>query len=147
MNLSSIYLENNKAHKYILGVCYKGVIYAVTVSAEEIMLYATISKASRNGGNSLRFLPNNTLRENLIFNHDAIALMTKADFNKKVRRSKYNRGEIFEREIFKHYGKRWKKDTVPFYKDGDITIDGEKIQIKFEKATFITSAQAERLEG
>jgi hypothetical protein len=30
----------------------------------------------------------------------------------------------------------WKKDSVPYYLDGDLTVDGVKYQIKFESASF-----------
>ena len=40
-----------------------------------------------------------------------------------------------------------KKDTVPFYKDGDITVDGKKIQIKLDSATLMNTKQIARLRN
>jgi hypothetical protein len=43
---------------------------------------------------------------------------------------------VFEKLITEHYGQTWKKDSVPFTEDGDITVDGIAYQIKFVNATF-----------
>ena len=53
-----------------------------------------------------------------------------------VKNSKYNKGEIFEKLMTEHYGQTWVKDSVPFTKDGDLTVDGVAYQIKYESATF-----------
>lgn len=145
MTMNVIYIEKNAADKFILVVKYKGVLYACIVEADEIALYMKLDKASRNGGYSLRFKPNRAERENLIFNHKSFPLCDTGKFNAMYKRSKYNRGEVVEREVFRKFNQYWKKDTIPFWIDGDITIDGIKYQIKYEKATFITEAQARRL--
>lgn len=145
MTMNTVYIEKNAADKFILVVKYKGVLYACIVNADEIAVYMKLDKASRNSGFSLRFKPNKAERENLIFNHDSFPLCDVKKFNTMYKRSKYNRGEIVEREIYKRFNQNWKKDTIPFWVDGDITINGIKYQIKYEKATYITEAQAQRL--
>lgn len=47
---------------------------------------------------------------------------------------KYNAGEHFEHYIHELNGKVWVKDNVPFNVAGDIEINGEQIQIKFDGA-------------
>jgi len=48
---------------------------------------------------------------------------------------KHNRGEIFEKIITETLtGKTWKKDSTPFWKAGDIELNGEQIQIKLSEA-------------
>lgn len=145
MIMNTVYIEKNAADKFILVVKYKGVLYACIVNADEIAVYMKLDKASRNCGFSLRFKPNKAERENLIFNHDSFPLCDVKKFNTMYKRSKYNRGEIVEREIYRRFNQNWKKDTIPFWVDGDITINGIKYQIKYEKATYITEAQAQRL--
>ena len=61
--------------------------------------------------------------------------------------SKYNFGEVFEKLETERVGQTWVKDNVPFTEDGDLTVDGIAYQIKFEKATFLTEAQALRLRA
>ena len=43
------------------------------------------------------------------------------------------------------YGMEWEKDRVPFTVAGDIEIDGVPYQVKFQKASFCTEQQIERL--
>ena len=48
---------------------------------------------------------------------------------------KYNKGERFERIITELLtGETWVKDSVPFNVAGDITLNGEEVQIKFDGA-------------
>ena len=68
-------------------------------------------------------------------------------FNTLVAESKYNKGEIVEKLVTEYFGQTWTKDNVPYTEDGDITVDGIKYQIKFEKATFINEGQMIRMRG
>ncbi len=44
----------------------------------------------------------------------------------------YNKGVMFEKLIWERNGMEFRgKDSVPFYKSGDITINGKEIQIKY----------------
>ena len=68
-------------------------------------------------------------------------------FEATVKASKYNKGEILEKMVTEYFGQTWTKDNVPYTEDGDITVDGIKYQIKFEKATFINEGQMIRMRG
>lgn len=60
---------------------------------------------------------------------------------------RYNKGVMAERLVYAFYGLPWKgKDNVPFYKDGDITINGKRVQIKFEHARLAYGSTLRRLE-
>jgi hypothetical protein len=59
---------------------------------------------------------------------------------------KYNKGEIFEKLVTEYYGQTWKKDSVPFYVDGDLNINGEKIQIKLDSATLTNTKQLKKIK-
>lgn len=60
--------------------------------------------------------------------------------------NKYNKGVMAERLVYKLYNQPWNgKDNIPFYKGGDITINGEKIQIKFEHARMCYGSTLKRL--
>ena len=63
-------------------------------------------------------------------------MMDEASFEAMVKGSKYNRGEIFEKLTTEAAGQKWVKDNVPFTEDGDLTVNGTKYQIKYNKATF-----------
>lgn len=46
-----------------------------------------------------------------------------------------NKGDGFEKVIVERFtGERWVKNSVPFFLDGDATIEGTKIQIKLNGA-------------
>lgn len=59
---------------------------------------------------------------------------------------KYNKGDNFERVIFEMYtGKKWKKDTTPFYRSGDMTYRNRKIQIKLNGAELTNAKTIKNL--
>jgi hypothetical protein len=59
---------------------------------------------------------------------------------------KYNRGEIFEKLITEYFGQEWEKDTVPFWEQGDIRLNGKEVQIKLDTATLTSTKQIARLK-
>ena len=139
---------NSKAYtpNYIFGIDYKGNIYKDTVDHEILSLILKLDKASRGKGYSLRFKPNNKIREMLLAKGAQLICSTEY-FKKLTSESKYNKGEIFEKLVTEWYGQTWEKDSIPFTEDGDLTVDGIAYQIKFEQATFLTEAQMLRLRG
>lgn len=139
---------NSKAytHNYIFGFNYKGNVYMVKTTSKLLAYVLKLDKASRGKGYSLRFKPNNTIREMLLV-EGAELICSVEMFKSLVADSKYNKGEIFERLVTEWYGQEWEKDNVPFTDDGDLTVDGIAYQIKYEQATFITEAQMMRMRG
>ena len=139
---------NSKAytHNYIFGFNYKGNVYMVKTTNKVLAYVLKLDKASRGKGYSLRFKPNNKIREMLLA-EGAELICSVEMFKSLVADSKYNKGEIFERLVTEWYGQEWEKDNVPFTDDGDLTVDGIAYQIKYEQATFITEAQMMRMRG
>ena len=139
---------NSKAytHNYIFGFNYKGNVYMVKTTSKILAYVLKLDKASRGKGYSLRFKPNNKIREMLLA-EGAELICSVEMFKSLVADSKYNKGEIFERLVTEWYGQEWEKDNVPFTEDGDLTVDGIAYQIKYEQATFITEAQMMRMRG
>ena len=133
-----IYKNKSKADYYIIGFIVKGLLYMI--SMEEIPSeFLKVEKASRNQGENLRLRIASAYRKNLVAN--AICLGT-IDL---LTATAYNKGENFEKVVTEYYGQEWKKDTVPFYVDGDITINGQKVQIKLDSATLTNTKQLEKL--
>ena len=140
------YNEKAFTHWYIFGIRYKGNIYMIKATSQLLTLVLKLDKASRGKGYSLRFKPNNKIREMLLA--EGAELICSAEmFDELVKESKYNKGEIFEMLVTEWFGQEWEKDSVPFTEDGDITVDGTAYQIKYEQATFLTEAQMLRLRG
>ena len=122
-------------HEYILGFAYKGVVYAVHVTADVLPYVCRLDKVSRGQGYSLRFKPTNAQKVMLIAK-GAEVVCSLDYFIATVEENPYNKGEIFEKMETEKAGQTWTKDNVPFTIDGDLTVDGIAYQIKYEGATF-----------
>lgn len=132
------YRKFSMADSYIIGFISNGMLYFTEVK-EIAPRFLNVEQASRNQGFNLRLRIKADYRNRLAKKATCLgsADMLVAD--------KYNKGEIFEKYITEYFGQVWEKDTVPFYKDGDITIDGRKVQIKLDSATLTNTKQLEKL--
>ena len=136
--LARQYTEANATHNYIFGFVSKHIVYKVTMmnaSAEAIEAISKLDYDSRNKTASLRFIPNKEQKTFLMTLNPEV-VCEEQEIENLFKNSKYNRGEIFEKMITEENGQVWKKDNVKFTNDGDITINGIKFQIKYNKATF-----------
>lgn len=139
------YIGRAGAHVYIWGFVLDGNVWMVKTDGSAVMSAVKLDKASRGAGYALRFKPTKSIKVWLL-SLGAEVLCSKKFFNEQVENTKYNRGEIFEKLVTEHFGQTWEKDNVPFTEQGDINVDGEEIQVKFEKATFINEKQMKRME-
>lgn len=131
------YNENSFTHNYMFGYVFKKTVY-LTVATSDILNEVTmLDKAGHNEGVAVKFKPT-TEQKLLLMSLNAEPICSKQYLEDCFKDSKYNRGEIFEKIITEKFGQEWKKDCVPYYKDGDITVDGIAYQIKFQNATFLT---------
>lgn len=129
------YRKHSAADSYIVGFTYANKLYAIKL--DEIMpRLLKEDTASRGAGSLLRLSIKKCYKEQLI-RKGAICFGSQDILNTE----KYNKGEIFEKIITEHYNQTWEKDTVPFWEDGDITVDGEKIQIKLDRASLLNEKQ------
>lgn len=133
------YRKYSAADSYIIGFVYGGMVYFTEVK-EIAPRFLNVEQASRNQGFNLRLRIKADYRAKLT--KKAICLGSKDILTE----SKYNKGEIFEKYITEFFGQVWEKDTVPFYEDGDITVDGRKIQIKLDSATLCNTKQIAKLK-
>ena len=141
--MSNFYQVKIACHNYILGFTFKGAVYAVTVSAEDIANYMKLDRASRGKGYSLRFKPTTAQKMSLL--KDSQAICSVEFFLDTVSATIYNRGEIFEKLVTELNGQTWVKDSLPFWEGPDLEIDGIGYQLKFEGATYMTESQMYRL--
>jgi hypothetical protein len=140
-NMIKIYRQFSAADNYILGFVYEKMLYMVRV--DEIMpRYLHVEEASRNQGENLRLRLKRKHKEQLM--KKAPICLGSVDC---LHDSKYNKGEIFEKLVTEYYGQEWKKDTIPFWVQGDINLNGEEVQIKLDSATLMNTKQIARLKG
>ena len=134
------YRKFSAADSYIVGFIFDKMLYFVEV--EEIMpRFLNVEEASRNQGENLRLRLKKAHKASLMKKNPVC--LGSADL---LTESKYNKGEIFEKLVTEYYGQTWEKDTVPFWVQGDININGKEIQIKFENAGLMNTKQIKKLK-
>ena len=134
------YRKYSAADSYIVGFVFDKMLYFVEM-AEIMPRFLNVEVASRNQGENLRLRlrkghKNNLMKKNPICLGSA-ELLTE---------SKYNKGEIFEKLVTEYFGQIWEKDTVPFWVQGDININGKEVQIKLDSATLMNTKQVKKLQ-
>lgn len=138
------YNEIAYTHSYIFGFPFKGNVYMVFATSEDLPFILKLDKASRGAGYCLRFKPDME-QKTFLLAKGAEVLCSEKFFEEEFSACKYNRGEVFEKLVTEHFGQTWVKDTVPFWKDGDLTVYGEAFQIKYNKANFTNEKQLANL--
>lgn len=133
------YRKLSVADSYILGFIYDKMLYMLEV-AEIAPRFLNVEEASRNQGENLRLRLRKAHKASLM-KKQPICLGSADCLNAE----KYNKGEIFEKLVTEYFGQEWKKDTVPFYVDGDLNVNGKKIQIKLDSATLMNTKQLKKL--
>lgn len=130
--MTTAYNKASAAHTYALGFTAQHNLYAVKMSFAQLSKYFKLARASskRGGFAKVRIV----LRA-----ADRMELMASAELlgpdSLLVKDSKHNKGENFERELTERWtGETWQKDSVPFWMDGDIRVNGVAIQVKFDGA-------------
>ena len=143
------YNRKSAAHTYIVGFARNGKVYYVTISWEELtaFLKADHESSSRGGALKARVRVPAGYQVEAITSGKAVELCDVAE----LAVGKYNRGENFERVITETLTETvWVKDSIPFYKQGDIQLNGEEIQVKFNDAELTnekTIARTKKLLG
>ena len=136
------YRRFSAADSYILGFIYKHEVYMIEV--KEIMpRYMRVEhESSKKGGCAkLQLRLPQTYQEQLI-RKGAVCIGSE-----DIVKGEYNKGVEFERIINEMHGKEFRgKDNVPFYKEGDININGKEVQIKFNGAQIVVERTLKKLQ-
>lgn len=134
------YRKYSAADSYIVGFVLNKMLYFVEM-AEIKPRFLNVEVASRNQGENLRLRIKKAQKESLM-KKNPICLGSADLLNEE----KYNKGEIFERLVTEYYGQEWEKDTIPFWVQGDINVDGREVQIKLDSATLMNTKQIKKLQ-
>ena len=141
--MKSLYNMLSASHLYILGFVAQNILYYVMMDFETLAKYMKMDRASskRGGFAKLRIKLTREQRAELL--RIAIACGVPEDLTAD---SAYNKGENFERIITELLTpERWVKDSIPFNEAGDITLNGENVQIKFDGAEITNEKLLTRL--
>lgn len=136
------YRRFSAAEAYIIGFTYKHTVYAIMV--DEIMpRYMRVEHESSKKGGAAKLqlrLPNQ-YKEQLL-HRGAVALGSEDILN-----GEYNKGVEFERLISEMNGQPFRgKESVGFWVEGDIEIDGKQVQVKFNGAQIVVEKTLHRLQ-
>jgi len=131
-NLLTAYNKNSAAHTYYFGFIVAGLLYAVCgMTFDELTAFCKMDRASTAKGGFRKIRIRATAAQCAALIPKAL-LIGSADL---LNDPKWNKGEMFEKIITERFtAEKWVKDSVPFFVDGDATINGEKVQIKLNQA-------------
>ena len=118
------------AHAYILGFTHNGRLYSAELpELPESALGLTRTSSRRGGVQKIRIRLRTAEKLDLIAR--GARDLGPADL---LEAEGHNRGENFERIVTEAAGQSWVKDSTPFWVAGDITLNGQEVQIKLDGA-------------
>lgn len=137
------YRKFSAADAYILGFVFQHELYMATVGEIAPRFMKVEREASKKGGHQkLQLRLNNKYMLQLIRRHNAVKLGSE-----NLLGTNGNKGVKFERLISELNGIPFRgKDNVPFWKDGDLTVDGVSYQIKLNGAQIVVETTLEKLK-
>lgn len=137
------YRKFSGAESYIIGFTYKHMLYMIKV-AEIMPRYMSVQHSSSKTGRvpKLQLTINNSHKEQMI-RKGAICLGSED----LVVCDDLNKGFAFERLVSEFYGIEYRgQDNVGFWVGGDLEVNGEQIQVKFQGAQIVAEKTLERLK-
>ena len=132
MNLLNAYEATTAATAYIIGFLMNGKVYEIILNALPTWLVTMDRESTSHGGARKLRLTLTAMNKARLMNAGAAYIGTVDE----ILTSRKNRGEAFEKYVTERAGQVWKKDSVPYYVDGDLTVGATKYQIKFENASL-----------
>lgn len=127
-----LYNALSASHLYILGFMVQNVLYYTMMDFEKLAGFMKMDRMSTAKGGWAKLRIKLTTAQKAELLKIATRCGTVEDLTAM---DKYNKGENFERIITELLtGERWVKDSVPFNVAGDIVLNGENVQIKFDGA-------------
>ena len=137
------YCARSAAHKYALGFVFGGNLYVITLSFAELSRFFKLDRASSKRGGFAKIRIKLTSAERAELSEVAECLGAEDLLTKD---SAHNKGENFERELTERWtAEEWVKDSVPFWVKGDITVNGEEIQVKLDGAELTNERTLARI--
>lgn len=142
-------LDYTNGH-YIAGTHEQGLVYVHVLDNFHMVELAQLVDGSRNSGKCLRYRQNNktckVLRASATY---SFILCTELELETVAKSygKQANRGKAFEKLVTEHFKQTWEDDHIPFWEAGDIEINGQAYQIKYDRCNFTNEAQLKGLEG
>ena len=132
MNLLNAYKATTAAMAYIIGFLMNDKVYTIYLNDLPEWLVGLDRESTSHGGAKKLRIRMTAIARRRLMNMGAAYIGTVNE----VLASRKNKGEAFEQWVTENAGQEWHKDSVPYYLDGDLTVNGTKYQIKFESASL-----------
>ena len=137
------YRSHSAAHVYALGFLYEHRLYAVKLSFDELSHFFKLDRASSKRGGFAKIRIKLTSKDRAELSHTAELIGAESLLTADPA---HNKGENFERELTERWtAETWVKDSVPFWVKGDITVNGEEVQVKLDGAELTNEKLLARL--
>ena len=141
----TLYNTLTAADGYIVGFILNHLLYFVRFDGHlpaEILKFDRAS-SKRGGMAKVRVRLGSEIRKALVASGRAVLMGSETLL---LTADKYNKGERFERIITETLTtEKWVKDSIPFNVAGDIELDGQQIQIKFDDAELTNEKILKRI--
>ena len=144
-------LDYTRGH-YIVGYHENGLVFACVMDNFHFVEMAYVTNGSRNSGASLRYRQTKKAVSTLKAAATYIFPLCSEELLEEVAKDygkQPNRGKAFEKLVTEYYGQTWEDDQVPFWEAGDIELNGQAYQIKYDRCNFCNEKQImnKRAEG
>jgi len=141
----NLYNALTAADGYIVGFVLNHLLYYVRFDGHlptEILKFDRAS-SKRGGMAKVRVRLGSEIRKALVANGRAVLMGSETML---MTADKWNKGERFERIITETLtATEWVKDSIPFNVAGDIELNGQQIQIKFDDAELTNEKTLRRV--
>lgn len=141
--MMNLYNALSASHLYVLGFMVQNILYYAMMDFETLAKYMKMDRASSARGGFAKLRIKLTREQKAELLRIATRCGTAEDLTAM---DKYNKGENFERIITELLtDEKWVKDSVPFNVAGDIVVNGENVQIKFDGAEITNERLLKKL--
>lgn len=137
------YRRFSAADAYMIGFVYQHNLYMAVVDEIAPRFMKVERESTKHGGHQkLQLRLNNKYMLQLIKRHNAVCLGSESLLG-----TVGNKGVKFERLMSEMNGIPFRgKDNVPFYKDGDLTVNGVSYQIKLNGAQIVVETTLKKCQ-
>ena len=126
------YHKNSPADEYWFGFVINHMLYLVCgMSFEELACYFKMDRASTAKGGFAKIRIRATVGDLKALLPRAILLGSENLLTEAVK----NKGDGLEKIVVERWtAEKWVKNSTPFFADGDVTVNGKKVQVKLNGA-------------
>ena len=135
---------------YIVGTYEHGMVFAHVLDGFHFVELAHLDQGSRGSGACLKYRQTKKaveiIRATATYSFP-LCTLEMLEAVAKAYGKQANRGKAFEKLVTEHFGQVWEDDHIPFWEAGDIELNGQAYQIKYDRCNFCNEKQMLNFEG